>query len=200
MIPVHALLGNALLFQLCVWVKTRLIMETDIYEQNQSPLVYIALILFLNLLYLCWCLTHVSHLPAQACRDFLDLAESHSRRWQRVLQHEREQRTHLEETIEQLAKQHNSLERAWREAPTHAVSTPDTPITDTGETLEPVIIQNGWAQLWDMTCVDNMMTAVVVLAVCLLVQEWVKGPGKRKRVMKMRIQSFLMPWRTHLPL
>uniref|UniRef100_W5L3M4 Oxysterol-binding protein n=1 Tax=Astyanax mexicanus TaxID=7994 RepID=W5L3M4_ASTMX len=39
---------------------------------------------------------------------------------QRVLQHEREQRTHLEETIEQLAKQHNSLERAWREAPTHS--------------------------------------------------------------------------------
>lgn len=76
----------------------------------------------------------------QACRDFLDLAESHSRRWQRVLQHEREQRTHLEETIEQLAKQHNSLERAWREAPTHAVNTPDTPTTDTGEALEPVII------------------------------------------------------------
>ena len=54
----------------------------------------------------------------QACRDFLDVAESHSRRWQKALQHEREQRHHLEETIEQLAKQHNSLERAWRENPT----------------------------------------------------------------------------------
>ncbi|CAN9504905.1 unnamed protein product [Ophioblennius macclurei] len=53
-----------------------------------------------------------------ACRDFLDVAESHSRRWQKALQHEREQRNHLEETIEQLAKQHNSLERAWRENPT----------------------------------------------------------------------------------
>ena len=53
----------------------------------------------------------------QACRDFLDVAETHSRRWQRALQYEREQRHHLEETIEQLAKQHNSLERAWREAP-----------------------------------------------------------------------------------
>ncbi|XP_041926759.1 oxysterol-binding protein 2-like isoform X1 [Alosa sapidissima] len=52
-----------------------------------------------------------------ACRDFLDLAELQSRRWQRILQHEREQRHHLEETIEQLAKQHNCLERAWREAP-----------------------------------------------------------------------------------
>uniref|UniRef100_A0A3B4BWR6 Oxysterol-binding protein n=1 Tax=Pygocentrus nattereri TaxID=42514 RepID=A0A3B4BWR6_PYGNA len=56
-----------------------------------------------------------SNAMINACRDFLELAESHSRRWQRVLQHEREQRTHLEETIEQLAKQHNSLERAWRE-------------------------------------------------------------------------------------
>lgn len=54
----------------------------------------------------------------QACRDFLDVAESHSRRWQKALQYEREQRHHLEETIEQLAKQHNSLERAWRENPT----------------------------------------------------------------------------------
>uniref|UniRef100_A0A3B5QDQ6 Oxysterol-binding protein n=1 Tax=Xiphophorus maculatus TaxID=8083 RepID=A0A3B5QDQ6_XIPMA len=61
-----------------------------------------------------------SNAMINACRDFLDLAESHSRRLQRALQYEREQRTHLEETIEQLAKQHNSLERAWREAPTHA--------------------------------------------------------------------------------
>uniref|UniRef100_A0A3Q2CIG9 Oxysterol-binding protein n=1 Tax=Cyprinodon variegatus TaxID=28743 RepID=A0A3Q2CIG9_CYPVA len=53
-----------------------------------------------------------------ACRDFLDVAESHSRRWQKALHYEREQRHHLEETIEQLAKQHNSLERAWRENPT----------------------------------------------------------------------------------
>uniref|UniRef100_A0A673ZRZ4 Oxysterol-binding protein n=1 Tax=Salmo trutta TaxID=8032 RepID=A0A673ZRZ4_SALTR len=59
-----------------------------------------------------------SNAMINACRDFLDLAETHSRRWQRALQYEREQRIHLEETIEQLAKQHNSLERAWREAPT----------------------------------------------------------------------------------
>lgn len=70
----------------------------------------------------------------QACRDFLDLAETHSKRWQRALQYEREQRTHLEETIEQLAKQHNSLERAWREAPTLASSTPSaTAATTQGE-------------------------------------------------------------------
>uniref|UniRef100_A0A672R0P4 Oxysterol-binding protein n=1 Tax=Sinocyclocheilus grahami TaxID=75366 RepID=A0A672R0P4_SINGR len=91
----------------------------------------------LKLLCLCRCLIPVLYLAAQACRDFLDLADSHSRRWQRVLQHEREQRTHLEETIEQLAKQHNSLERAWREAPTHAVNTPNTPTTDTGVSERP---------------------------------------------------------------
>ncbi|XP_070294459.1 oxysterol-binding protein 2-like [Salvelinus sp. IW2-2015] len=67
-----------------------------------------------------------------ACRDFLDLAETHSRRWQRALQYEREQRIHLEETIEQLAKQHNSLERAWREAPTLSANTPSAPTTEKG--------------------------------------------------------------------
>ncbi|XP_071339038.1 oxysterol-binding protein 2 [Trachinotus anak] len=73
-----------------------------------------------------------SNAMINACRDFLDLAETHSRRWQRALQYEREQRTHLEETIEQLAKQHNSLERAWREAPTLVSSTPSAPIANKG--------------------------------------------------------------------
>ncbi|XP_036383972.1 oxysterol-binding protein 2 isoform X1 [Megalops cyprinoides] len=71
-----------------------------------------------------------SNAMINACRDFLDLAETHSRRWQRALQYEREQRIHLEETIEQLAKQHNSLERAWREAPTLAANTPAAPTID----------------------------------------------------------------------
>uniref|UniRef100_A0A674DYR6 Oxysterol binding protein 2b n=1 Tax=Salmo trutta TaxID=8032 RepID=A0A674DYR6_SALTR len=69
-----------------------------------------------------------SNAMINACRDFLDLAETHSRRWQRALQYEREQRIHLEETIEQLAKQHNSLERAWREAPTLSANTPSSSI------------------------------------------------------------------------
>uniref|UniRef100_A0A8C3L928 Oxysterol-binding protein n=1 Tax=Chrysolophus pictus TaxID=9089 RepID=A0A8C3L928_CHRPC len=67
-----------------------------------------------------------SHYKSQnpdACRDFLDLAETHSRKWHRALQYEREQRIRLEETIEQLAKQHNSLERACRGAPGSAGST-----------------------------------------------------------------------------
>nr|XP_038043283.1 oxysterol-binding protein 2 isoform X5 [Anas platyrhynchos] len=64
-----------------------------------------------------------SNAMINACRDFLDLAETHSRKWQRALQYEREQRIRLEETIEQLAKQHNSLERACRGAPGSAGST-----------------------------------------------------------------------------
>ncbi|CAF96608.1 unnamed protein product, partial [Tetraodon nigroviridis] len=51
-----------------------------------------------------------------ACRDFLSLAQSHSRHWQKALQVERNQRIRLEETLEQLAKQHNHLERAFRGA------------------------------------------------------------------------------------
>ncbi|XP_072311501.1 oxysterol-binding protein 2 [Eucyclogobius newberryi] len=58
-----------------------------------------------------------SNAMINACQDFVDVAESHNRRWQKALHYEREQRHHLEETIEQLAKQHNSLERAWRENP-----------------------------------------------------------------------------------
>ncbi|XP_077318226.1 oxysterol-binding protein 2 isoform X1 [Lithobates pipiens] len=58
-----------------------------------------------------------SNAMINACRDFLELAETHSRKWHRALQYEREQRVRLEETIEQLAKQHNSLERACRGAP-----------------------------------------------------------------------------------
>uniref|UniRef100_A0A4W5JS85 Oxysterol-binding protein n=1 Tax=Hucho hucho TaxID=62062 RepID=A0A4W5JS85_9TELE len=75
-----------------------------------------------------------SNAMINACRDFLDVAETHSRRWQRALQYEREQRHHLEETIEQLAKQHNSLERAWREAPsTHPASSQGPLLTREGD-------------------------------------------------------------------
>uniref|UniRef100_A0A4W5RJY9 Oxysterol binding protein n=1 Tax=Hucho hucho TaxID=62062 RepID=A0A4W5RJY9_9TELE len=51
-----------------------------------------------------------------ACRDFLSLAQAHSKRWQKALHSERDQRIRLEETLEQLAKQHNHLERAFRGA------------------------------------------------------------------------------------
>ncbi|XP_075698000.1 oxysterol-binding protein 1 [Rhinoderma darwinii] len=57
-----------------------------------------------------------SNAMINACRDFMSLAETHSKRWQRALQYERDQRLRLEETLEQLAKQHNHLERVFRGA------------------------------------------------------------------------------------
>ena len=60
--------------------------------------------------------THVRFVSIQACRDFLVLAQTHSKKWQKSLQYERDQRIRLEETLEQLAKQHNHLERAFRGA------------------------------------------------------------------------------------
>lgn len=57
-----------------------------------------------------------SNAMINACRDFLALAQAHSKRWQKALQAERDQRIRLEETLEQLAKQHNHLERAFRGA------------------------------------------------------------------------------------
>ncbi|XP_077381037.1 oxysterol-binding protein 1-like isoform X2 [Festucalex cinctus] len=55
-----------------------------------------------------------SNAMINACRDFLSMAQNHSKRWQKALQLERAQRIRLEDTLEQLAKQHNHLERAFR--------------------------------------------------------------------------------------
>ncbi|XP_034019908.1 oxysterol-binding protein 1-like isoform X3 [Thalassophryne amazonica] len=57
-----------------------------------------------------------SNAMINACRDFLALAQTHTKRWQKAFQAEHEQRVRLEETLEQLAKQHNHLERAFRGA------------------------------------------------------------------------------------
>lgn len=54
------------------------------------------------------------------------LAQTHSKKWQKSLQHERDQRIRLEETLEQLAKQHNHLERAFRGATVLPASAPGT--------------------------------------------------------------------------
>ena len=54
------------------------------------------------------------HLITQACADYLELAQTQGRKWQKSLQYERDQRLRLEETIETLAKQHNVLEQACR--------------------------------------------------------------------------------------
>ncbi|XP_017694448.1 PREDICTED: oxysterol-binding protein 1 [Lepidothrix coronata] len=61
-----------------------------------------------------------------ACRDFMLLAQTHGKKWQKSLQQERDQRIRLEETLEQLAKQHNHLERAFRGATVLPAGTPGT--------------------------------------------------------------------------
>ena len=50
----------------------------------------------------------------KACAEFLELAQTQEKRWQKALQYERQRRVNLEETVEALAKQHNTLERACR--------------------------------------------------------------------------------------
>jgi len=46
----------------------------------------------------------------KACADYRDLVQTHGRKWQRMFQHEREQRSRLEQMVEQLARQHSHLE------------------------------------------------------------------------------------------
>ncbi|XP_061626528.1 oxysterol-binding protein 1-like isoform X2 [Phyllopteryx taeniolatus] len=57
-----------------------------------------------------------SNAMINVCQDFLSMAQNHSKRWQKALQLEKAQRIRLEDTLEQLAKQHNHLERAFRGA------------------------------------------------------------------------------------
>ena len=63
----------------------------------------------------------------QACADYLDLAQSQGKRWQKMLQHEHDQRLRLEEMVEQLAKQHSSLEKQAR----RKLASVNTHISDT---------------------------------------------------------------------
>uniref|UniRef100_A0A8C6NH27 Oxysterol-binding protein n=1 Tax=Nothobranchius furzeri TaxID=105023 RepID=A0A8C6NH27_NOTFU len=73
-----------------------------------------------------------SNAMINACRDFLALAQAHNKRWQKALLAEREQRVRLEEALEQLAKQHNHLERAFRGA-AQANAAPDNKGPGKGE-------------------------------------------------------------------
>ncbi|KAF2358347.1 Oxysterol-binding protein [Trinorchestia longiramus] len=60
----------------------------------------------------------------EACTSYVSSAGSVSRRWQRQLQHEREQRARLEEMVEQLARQHSHLEQeAKQHHSQHAAAT-----------------------------------------------------------------------------
>jgi len=61
--------------------------------------------------------------------EFLQLALAQGKRWQKAIAYERERRMRLEETVETLAKQHNTLERALNTAsgpPSNEVGPPAT--------------------------------------------------------------------------
>ncbi|XP_070499181.1 oxysterol-binding protein 1 isoform X2 [Chironomus tepperi] len=53
-----------------------------------------------------------SNAMINACTDYLSTAQTQGHKWSKMLQHEREQKLHLEEMVEQLARQHSHLEQA----------------------------------------------------------------------------------------
>ncbi|CAL4067800.1 unnamed protein product, partial [Meganyctiphanes norvegica] len=68
-----------------------------------------------------------SNAMINACNDYVDVSSSAGRKWQRLLQHERDQRLRLEDMVEQLARQHSHLEQEAKEhhqMTTHSAMTP----------------------------------------------------------------------------
>ncbi|ELT99009.1 hypothetical protein CAPTEDRAFT_179200 [Capitella teleta] len=61
-----------------------------------------------------------SNAMINACHDYLELAQTQGKRWQKLLQSEHEQKLRLEEMVEQLAKQHQSIEKQARKSLAHA--------------------------------------------------------------------------------
>ncbi|KAK3927346.1 Oxysterol-binding protein 1 [Frankliniella fusca] len=71
-----------------------------------------------------------------ACQDYLLLAQSQGRKWQKMLQHERDQRQRLEEVVETLARQHSHLEQAAKDHQTPRTSMPQVSPSDEDEDNE----------------------------------------------------------------
>ncbi|EAA05572.4 AGAP010893-PA, partial [Anopheles gambiae str. PEST] len=64
-----------------------------------------------------------SNAMINACSDYLQTAQTQGHKWSKMLQHERDQKLHLEEMVEQLARQHSHLEQAaTRHRPSDHVS------------------------------------------------------------------------------
>ncbi|XP_040170387.1 oxysterol-binding protein 2 isoform X1 [Anopheles arabiensis] len=67
-----------------------------------------------------------SNAMINACSDYLQTAQTQGHKWSKMLQHERDQKLHLEEMVEQLARQHSHLEQAaTRHRPNAATSASD---------------------------------------------------------------------------
>ncbi|XP_042242239.1 oxysterol-binding protein 1-like isoform X2 [Homarus americanus] len=56
-----------------------------------------------------------SNAMINACNDYVEVSSTAGRKWQRLLQHERDQRVRLEDMVEQLARQHSHLEQEAKE-------------------------------------------------------------------------------------
>ncbi|XP_055530806.1 oxysterol-binding protein 1 [Wyeomyia smithii] len=67
-----------------------------------------------------------SNAMINACSDYLQTAQTQGHKWSKMLQHERDQKVHLEEMVEQLARQHSHLEQAaHRHRPNATISASD---------------------------------------------------------------------------
>nr|XP_045616537.1 oxysterol-binding protein 1-like isoform X3 [Procambarus clarkii] len=62
-----------------------------------------------------------SNAMINACNDYVEVSSTAGRKWQRLLQHERDQRVRLEDMVEQLARQHSHLEQEAKEQMSQAM-------------------------------------------------------------------------------
>ncbi|RWS29937.1 hypothetical protein B4U80_06650 [Leptotrombidium deliense] len=75
-----------------------------------------------------------SNAMINACTEYLNMAQSHGKKWQKLLQNEHESRIRLEEMVEQLAKQHSHLEqRAIKEVANASSPNINSPNSDDEE-------------------------------------------------------------------
>lgn len=91
----------------------RALAEVEIHDninKSSDPMTYTSKIKTVNERATLFRITSTAMI--KACSEFLGLAQSQGKRWQKAIIHEREQRIRLQETVETLAKQHNTLERA----------------------------------------------------------------------------------------
>ncbi|XP_026475053.1 oxysterol-binding protein 1 isoform X2 [Ctenocephalides felis] len=69
-----------------------------------------------------------------ACKEYQATAQAQGHKWSKMLQHERDQKLHLEEMVEQLARQHSNLEKAaTRHRPNGNANTSNTDEDDEDE-------------------------------------------------------------------
>uniref|UniRef100_A0A0A9W5Q0 Oxysterol-binding protein 1 n=1 Tax=Lygus hesperus TaxID=30085 RepID=A0A0A9W5Q0_LYGHE len=74
-----------------------------------------------------------SNAMINACTEYLNLAQIQSKKWQKMLQHERSQKHRLEEMVETLARQHSVLEEAAKD---HRLPKTSSPSDDDEENTE----------------------------------------------------------------